>query len=565
MRVLTDLRPAALIGCLGFAYLLFLEEPGLIDYDESCYAQVSREMLVRGDLIFPTLHGEPFFEKPPFLYWTQIAGYSLFGVGELGARVLNALGALAALIALHNCAVGPLGLRGALLSTLVLGTAVQFMVLARTALTDLWLTVWLLGSMAALHVAFEDARAGRPGTGRFLLACFFSGLAMLTKGLAGIAIPAGAAAVHLALRREWQLLFRWRWLVPGAALALLVGCSWYVLLGASSPQGFGFLEELIVEHHWMRFRETREGHGGPIFYYLIVLAVGLFPWTPFWLVALVRPRGRAADTERRRLLQLAAAFAVVPLVLFSIAATKLPSYITPALPPLALILGSLFDEDAPERPRLWRFSVLSAAACWVSIGLVCAAAPRILRALPEVLGENAEKEPALFEPIALGIAPWAGLAIAVGAALLLWNRARSPRPPAAIAWALGATSLAFFIFLVVLVLPAYDEHFRAPLRALAVTAARETRNEVLLVAMNDAPSVEFYGGVRTRRVRRSEASSLEPFRHGSDPVVGIVPERRLHLLGGPGRVTVIERRRGYAAFRYEPAPGGGVPETAPVR
>ena len=551
MRALMDPRPAALIGCLGLAYLLFLEEPGLIDYDESCYAQVSREMLERGDLITPTLHGEPFFEKPPFLYWTQIAGYSLFGVGELGARVLNALGAVAALIALHACAVGPLGRRGALLSTLVLGTAVQFMVLARTALTDMWLTVWILGSMAALHGAFEDARAERPGTGKFLLACGLAGLAMLTKGFVGIVIPAGASAVHLALRREWRLLFRWRWLVPGAALALLVGCSWHGLLAASSPEGFGFLEELIVEHHWKRFLETREGHGGPVFYYLIVLAVGLFPWTPFWLVALVRPGARAGDTEGRRLLQLAAAFAVVPLVLFSIAATKLPSYITPALPPLALVVGSLFAADAPERPRLWRLAVLSAAACWLSIGLVCAAAPWILRALPEVLGENAEKEPALLEPLALGIAPWVGLAIGVGWALLLWRQSRSQRPPAATAWALGAASLALFIFASVLVLPAYDEHFQAPLRALAVTAAREARQEVLLVAMNDAPSVEFYGSVRTRHVRRSEASSLETFRHGADPVVGIVPERRLHLLGGPGRITVLERRRGYVLFRYE--------------
>ena len=89
--MLTDARPAALIGCLGLAYFLCLGEPGLIDYDEACYAQVSREMLERGDLIAPTLHGEPFFEKPPFLYWTQIAGYSLLGVGELGARLFNVL------------------------------------------------------------------------------------------------------------------------------------------------------------------------------------------------------------------------------------------------------------------------------------------------------------------------------------------------------------------------------------------------------------------------------------------------------------------------------------------
>ena len=68
----------------------------------------------------------------------------------------------------------------------------------------------------------------------------------------------------------------------------------------------------------------------------------------------------------------------------------------------------------------------------------------------------------------------------------------------------------------------------------------------------------FYGGVRSRRVRRSDASSLETFRRGADPEVGIVPERRLHLLGDSGRITILDRRRGYAAFRYEPAPDDSV-------
>ena len=550
MRALTDPRPIALIGCLGLAYFLRLGEPGLLDYDEACYAQVSREMLERGDLIVPTLHGKPFFEKPPFLYWTQIAGYSLLGVGELGARALNALGAVAALVALHACALRPLGQRGALLATLVLGTAIEFMVLARVALTDMWLTGWLLGSMMALHGALEDARAGRRGTGRFLIACCLAGLAMLAKGLVGIIIPASAAVIHLAWRREWRLLLRWRWLVPGAAVALIVGCSWYLFLGATSPEGFGFLEELLVEQHWKRFRETREGHGGPIFYYGIVLAVGLFPWTPFWLPALLQRRDRVGDTERRRLLQLAAAFALVTLVLFSVASTKLPSYIAPALPPLALVFGSLFDADIIERPRVWRISVLSAAGCWLSIGLAALAAPTILRALPELLGESVEKAPALLEPFPLGIAPWAGLALGAGAALLLSRRARTPRPEAT-AWTLGAASLGLLLLATVVVMPAYDEHFQAPLRALAAAAAREARGEVLLVGMRDAPSVEFHGGVRTRHVRGSEASSLETFRRGSDPVIGIVPERRLDLLGGPGRITVLERRGGYALFRYE--------------
>jgi 4-amino-4-deoxy-L-arabinose transferase-like glycosyltransferase len=458
---------------------------------------------------------------------------------------------VAAILVLHACAAGPLGRRGALLATLVLGTSIQFMALARVALTDLWLGVWILGSMAALHGAFEDARAGRPGTGRFLLACGLAGLAMLTKGLVGIGIPAAAAAFYLTARREWRLLFRLRWLVPGAAVALLVGGSWYLFLGVTSPDGFGFLEELIVEHHWKRFLEPREGHRGPVFYYVIVLAVGLFPWTPFWLAALAGRPGSQEDTARRRLLQLAGAFALVPFVLFSIASTKLPGYITPALPPLALAFGSVFDADTVERSWLWRTSVRSAALCWLAIGIVAAASPFLLRILPEALGEDADKAPTLLQPMPLGIAPWAGLAIGAVAALLLWSHARALRPPPATAWTLGASSLALFIASVVLVLPAYDEHFQAPLRALAVTAAGEAKGEVLLVAMSDAPSVEFHGGVRTRRVRSSEASALDKFRRGSDPLVGIVPERRRALLGDPDRITVIDRRGGYAVFRYE--------------
>ena len=370
------MKAALLFAAFAVLFLVRLGTPGLIDYDEAAYAQAAHEMLLRGDWLSPSLNGEPFFEKPPLLYWGQIVGYQAFGVGAFGARLGNALAALATLAALYGFSRRPLGERVAWLGALVLGSCLAFVSLARVALTDVWLLLCMTLAIGCFHRAVEAANDERRSGSRWFVGfCACAGLAMLAKGAIGVLLPAAAALLQLASLRRLALLLRPAWWLPGAAALLGIGLSWYLLLGATRPDGFHFMTELFLEHHVARFASAKEGHRGPLLYYLPVLAIALVPWSAFVPIALARPIDAAS--ERGRWLRLLGLLSAVTLLFFSAAATKLPHYAVPALPGLALLIADrLAGASAPPARRALAWSVAATVALLVTLAAGLAAAPR---------------------------------------------------------------------------------------------------------------------------------------------------------------------------------------------
>ena len=550
---------AALFGVL---FLVQLDVPGLFDYDEACYAEVARSMHVRGSWLVPTLNGESFFEKPPFLYWTQIVGYHLLGVSPLGARFLNALGALALVVLVYLFSRRPLGERAAFWSALFLGTSLETFGLARIAFTDTFLTLWLVCCLGCFHRAAESWREDPAGgTGWFLAACFFSGVAMLAKGAVGVVLPGAAILLYVLIMRRPGPLFRPLRLVSGLVLLAGVGLSWYLLLGATHEGGFGFMRELFWEHHVGRFTDSMQGHAGPFFFYLPVLIGGFLPWSPFLLPAFGRQGLIGAANEARRFLTLLGLFGAITLVFFSAAATKLPNYIAPVLPVAALLAGHAFARLAgshvpASRAWKWAFALTTAFLMLLAVGL--ALVPAILERLPDWLGDKALKRPGLAEPMALGPWPYV-LAAWVGAAA--WSgflRSRQRRwVGAAGSWAFGMAG--FYLLVTFFVLPRYDAHFSAPLRNLAHRAAAEAApgRAVVLFGVRHAPSVVFHGGRVTRYVSRHDAREIAGLFQGPTSEVGITISAYLDRLTGPGRLQVLDRQKGYVLFRCSPGEGGG--------
>ena len=146
-RILSILYPAALLFVFSLLYFTGLHKPAVIDYDEGVYAEVSRAMFERQELVIPELNGEGFFEKPPLLYWAQMLGYKWFGVTPLGARFINGVAALATLLVFYFGSVAPLGRRTAFQATLLLGSSIIFLYLARVAMTDMLLTFFLVSCL----------------------------------------------------------------------------------------------------------------------------------------------------------------------------------------------------------------------------------------------------------------------------------------------------------------------------------------------------------------------------------------------------------------------------------
>jgi 4-amino-4-deoxy-L-arabinose transferase-like glycosyltransferase len=189
-----------------------------------------------------------------------------------------------------------------------------------------------------------------------------AGLATLAKGPLGLLLPALVLAGHLAVTREWRFL---RELVAPRAIAafLVVAAPWHAAI--LLDQGRHFLDVFVLNHNVERFTSTVHNHPGPIWYYLPLLLAGLFPWSGLSVPALFRIDPRASHRDLFVLLWL-----VLPLVFFSLAGSKLPGYILPGVPPLAILMGRAADRMITEGPTPERQLSGRVAAL---VGLVLAA------------------------------------------------------------------------------------------------------------------------------------------------------------------------------------------------
>ncbi len=538
-------RVAFVLLVLGLTYGLRLGSHALIDYDEAVYAQASREMHERGDVLLPTVGGEPFVEKPPMLYWSQYAGYALLGTNEWGARGGNALAGLALLFVVFALTRRTLGDRSAIRSAWVLGTATAYLLITRIAVTDLLFTLWMITSLLCAHRALETKSRRW-----FLAASAAAGLAMLAKGLVGILLPGGALLIHALLTKRVRVILQPTWVIPGMLLALLVGSSWTLALGAT--HGFEFLEKLFGEHHVSRFLEPMQGHAGPFWYYLPVLLLGFLPWTAFLLPA---RWAEAKDEPSRHLIQLLWIYALLALVFFSISATKLVNYVTPIFPCFAIITAAGMERVANERPRgEW------AMAAWISVagtfglaGLVFFL-PTIFGALPYWVGDKVLREfPGLGSEIllskdaVLGVGGAFLLVAVLGAIVCVRGTLEH------LVRITAATAVVGTLLVVFCLLPVLDAHLLRPLGRIARTAAaNEGEAPVALVGIRHRPSTLFYGIRRIEYVPEDHAPSVNTLFAGPDARIALTTSAMLSDLTARGEIEVIARDTGYVLVHCLP-------------
>lgn len=542
--------PVLLLILFSDLFFVSLGDPVVIDYDEGVYAEVSREMYLDSQLVIPTLNGENFFEKPPMLYWSQILGYKMFGISALGARLVNALSGIATIMILYFGARGPLGCRSAFNASLILGSSIIFVYLSRVAMTDMLLTMFLTFCLITFWYGVEKALQNKGGAVLFWIACFFAGLAMLSKGAIGILFPVLTAVIYLLSIRRPTIFFQKSWLLPGTIIMISVGFSWYLLLGFFHPDGFEFMKDLFLKHHISRFSSTMEGHSGPIYYYLIILLVGFMPWFSYLPIAIVHSPLRQNADPASRFLRLFTIFSILVFVFFSMAATKLPNYILPALPGFALLAASLFDRREIKRPLPWRAAGWLSAALVTTLGAILAAAPLILPYLPELIGENARKAPVLTEPISLGFAPWFASALFIGCGFLI-IRATRKNSVAKIFEALLLSSFIVSATLFLTIIPVYDRLMNLPLVRLAQQAAIHTpaNGRIVMFNVSDRPSVNFASDRRTVYHSDRNYQELPALLAKPDINVGITTAYyfdRLDNLGIP--ITEISRDTGFVLF-----------------
>jgi 4-amino-4-deoxy-L-arabinose transferase-like glycosyltransferase len=317
---------------VAFALYLFrLDGAGLLGPDEPRYAAIARDMARTGDWVTPRLWGQPWFEKPVLLYWMSGAGYRLGMGAELAPRLPVALLSIAFLVFFWWILNREFGGRAAWLSALILGTSAGWVGYSQVGVTDLPLSATFSAAML-LSLAW----IARRDTQLLPYAAAMLGLAALAKGL----VPLVLATPLLLAVRNFRDLLRPRVVLPFLAAAL----PWYLLCYARN--GWPFIQEFFVKHHFSRFASSDLQHVQPAWFYLPVLAGLTLPWAPLLALAV----GRRAWADRR--LRFLAAVVVFGLVFFSAATNKLPGYVLPLLPALAALAGVALDKARGARVAL---------------------------------------------------------------------------------------------------------------------------------------------------------------------------------------------------------------------
>lgn len=531
-----------LIG--GVAFFWHLGSLGLIDETEPLFAEASRQMLVTGDWITPFFNGETRFDKPALIYWCQAIAYSIFGVNEWAVRLPSALAAL--------------GLISLALYTIQWYLAREDYLEQKVRPTRRWLTAALGAAIMALNP--EMIVWGRAGVSDMLLVgcmdsallCFFLGYAqpsksevkarwylafyiliagaILTKGPVGIVLPALIIGIFLLYMGNAKEVLREMRPLTGLLIILCLSLPWYVLV--IWRNGENYINSFFGYHNVERFTSVVNRHSAPWYFYFIIVLLGFAPYSVYLPLAMARlkfwQRNYWRSQERSSQLGLFAFFWFITIFgFFTIAVTKLPSYVLPLMPAAAILVALLWSDIIKDK-RSFSFGDASANADtatfplsasprlivsassrtpllitgWVNVALLSALAVAMFY-VPQLI-----KDPAapnfhkLFEQsglTVLGGVLW--LLCAVVLAALLVRRRYQP--------VLMVNVLGFAAFMVFVLTPCLfliDQERQLPLRQLSAIAvqAQKPSEELVMVGFKK-PTVVFY----TRRpVKYVKVSSV---------------------------------------------------------
>jgi 4-amino-4-deoxy-L-arabinose transferase-like glycosyltransferase len=344
--------------------------------------------------LVPNFNDVPRLRKPPLPYWMAAGVARLTGrLDEWSARLPSALSALGTVLILAALLGRWCDRMTALFGTAILATSFGFLTLARTALADMPLTLFITASLAALWLGVE--RSGRRRFAWFTLAGAAAGLAVLAKGPACFPIfpapylvAAGIVVARLLRPRRPEETGRaeWAWTLGGAAVAMLVflaiALPWPAYVALRVPGAVAIWRAESVG------RAAGElGREEPPWFYFLRLPILLAPWTLFFFCGLVLALGRARRAAQDRpWLLFVGAWLLGPLLAFSLAAGKQDHYILPILPAAAVYTAlAMRHLLAPAPPRTaWpgRGLLVAHSAAAVLAGILGPAGYLLLRLAP---------------------------------------------------------------------------------------------------------------------------------------------------------------------------------------
>jgi len=325
-------------------YLPFNSNIPVTDPVESNYALTAKEMLVNNNWFSPQIYGEYWFDKPIMSYWLIILSYKIFGISEFAARFPAAIFSSASVAFAYWFANKIYDNRkAALLSALVLGTSLEFWVLARMIITDSVLFFFTSVAMAGYYLGLRKGQ-----TIYYVLAYAAAGFAVLTKGPVGIVLPGIIIFAYIVVTRQWSLLHK-LFIARGLLVFFAVAGPWYLMMYV--VHGQNFVEGFLGLHNYVRATVSEHPKDNVFYYYLVLFPLSLLPWTGLLFKALA-----GSCKNRLSVNTYLTVWPAVTIIFYTMMATKYPTYVLPAMFPVALLIGdwlTVWQNTVQRKTWLW--------------------------------------------------------------------------------------------------------------------------------------------------------------------------------------------------------------------
>ena len=509
-----------LIFICGAAFLWNLGSIGLIDKTEALYVEIAHQIILTNNWLIPQWNGEYFYDYPIGGSWLMALSFKLFGVSEWAARLPVALSAIAVVfLSFYSLrffgSIKEKKLKNPqhLWTTAWIGSSIvalnpAWVAFGRIGVSDMLLSSNISMAMLAFFLGYAQPNQVKIQQRWYMAFPIFMGIATLVKGPVGIILPVlGIGCFLIYIGKLWQVFWEIRPLRTIVILGI-VTLPWYVTASIIDPN---FVDKFLGYSNFERFTNVLYNHPGPWYYYIIYLTVLMLPWSVYLPLAIYSLRFwqlvKARLAPRHNHLGLFAFFWFISIfVFFSAAATKLPGYILPTIPAVAIIIGLFWGEEMsnnnPKKEKNWFFIITGVVNILVLIILAIASAisPNLAGGDPSTptLESNLR---ASGLPIILTII-WS-LAALIGIFLLFKKRLRP--------WLWSPNLLGFLAFVTFVfppLIPLLDIERQQPFRELSILIKEEVKpeEEVFLMGFTrysvvyySQHQVEFFDNVEEAR------------------------------------------------------------------
>ncbi|WP_066425291.1 glycosyltransferase family 39 protein [Anabaena sp. 4-3] len=506
------------VGWVGYGWNL--GSIGLVDETEPLFAEASRQMLVTGDWITPYFNGETRFDKPALVYWCQAIAYALIGVNEWAVRLPSALAAIAVMALvfytvhwyftqkdeLEQVSLPTRRYLTATLAAAITALNPEMIIWGRTGVSDMLLTGCIASALLCFFRGYGEMGTGDKSSqqstipNKWYLACYvlIAG-AILTKGPVGIVLPGIIIGAFLLYVGQLRTVIREMRLFFGLVIIFTLSVPWYVLV--IWRNGESYINSFFGYHNIERFTEVVNGHSAPWYFYFVIVLLLFAPYSVYLPLAMVRLKfWRRSHWVMQARSQQFGLFAFVWFVsifsFFTIAVTKLPSYVLPLMPAAAILVALLWSDFSPTVEQNTNRTVINyplsflQGSSWLNVVFLSVLSVALFH-IPQILGKDqaAPNFNQLLQDSGIpAIGGWLWLFFAVVIAGLILCRY----------WysIIGVNLLGFVAFLIIVLMPALllmDQERQLPLRQLSadVVQFQQPNEEILMVGFKK-PSIVFY-------------------------------------------------------------------------